>query len=289
MAQSGGFLWRIHGARPPRGSSRRGRPRSSRCRRRRRRPARRAASARSRAARRARRGRSSTSASGTPITGRSVCAATTPGSAAARPAPQIRTRRPALACGLRVLGDRVRVAVGGAHLELVLDPALGRARPSPPASARGRTRSRRGSRRVGSDTRRLRPGDVGAVVRARERDRRRAFVRDRAGLLELVGNAGHAQDPAAVRHQLLALPRGTRVEDERAGRLGRLDPFDRRACVVPRGVFAGRRRSRSPPRAARRRSACRRGRRLRPRRARRGDRPRGAAAATASRGRRTGS
>src|ERR671935_117090 len=38
--------------------------------------------------------------SGTPITGRSVCAATTPGSAAARPAPQIRTRSP------RSLADR---------------------------------------------------------------------------------------------------------------------------------------------------------------------------------------
>jgi hypothetical protein len=32
--------------------------------------------------------------SGTPITGRSVCAATTPGSAAARPAPQISTLSP---------------------------------------------------------------------------------------------------------------------------------------------------------------------------------------------------
>ena len=32
--------------------------------------------------------------SGTPITGRSVCAATTPGSAAARPAPAMITRSP---------------------------------------------------------------------------------------------------------------------------------------------------------------------------------------------------
>ena len=61
--------------------------------------------------------------SGTPITGSSVCAATTPGSAAARPAPQISTFRPRPRGAPRVLGDRVRVAVGRAHLELLGDPA----------------------------------------------------------------------------------------------------------------------------------------------------------------------
>ena len=50
--------------------------------------------------------------SGTPITGRSVWAATTPGSAAERPAPAISTRRPARARGARVLGDLVGLAVG---------------------------------------------------------------------------------------------------------------------------------------------------------------------------------
>ena len=67
---------------------------SSRCRRRPSRRGRRAASARSRAARRARRARDIDERSGTPITGSSVCAATTPGSAAASPAPQISTLIP---------------------------------------------------------------------------------------------------------------------------------------------------------------------------------------------------
>ena len=59
---------------------------------------------------------------GTPITGRSVCAATTPGSAAARPAPAISTRDPSFPRPACVLGHRVRVAVRGANLELVRDP-----------------------------------------------------------------------------------------------------------------------------------------------------------------------
>src|SRR5581483_517043 len=57
---------------------------------------------------------------GTPITGRSVCAATTPGSAAERPAPQMSTRNPRL----RALRECVRRAVRRAHLELVADLLL---------------------------------------------------------------------------------------------------------------------------------------------------------------------
>ena len=62
--------------------------------------------------------------SGTPITGRSVCAATTPGSAADRPAPAISTRKPARAGVARVLGDLVGLAVRREHAHLVADAAL---------------------------------------------------------------------------------------------------------------------------------------------------------------------
>src|SRR6185437_5822705 len=55
--------------------------------------------------------------SGTPITGRSVCAATTPGGADEH-------LQAALARSSRVLGDRTRRAVRRAHLELVADPLL---------------------------------------------------------------------------------------------------------------------------------------------------------------------
>ncbi len=61
--------------------------------------------------------------SGTPITGSSVCAATTPGSAAARPAPQISTFKPRPAARLGVLGHRVRRAMRRANLELPGDAA----------------------------------------------------------------------------------------------------------------------------------------------------------------------
>ena len=75
----------------------------------------RAASARSPAARRARRPTEVFEVSGTPITGRSVCAATTPGSAAASPAPGDDHPQPAHARVLRVLGHRVGVAVRAHH------------------------------------------------------------------------------------------------------------------------------------------------------------------------------
>ncbi len=61
--------------------------------------------------------------SGTPITGRSLCAATTPGSAAERPAPAMITLQAPLARGLRVLGDLVGVAMRRHHVDLVRDPA----------------------------------------------------------------------------------------------------------------------------------------------------------------------
>ena len=61
--------------------------------------------------------------SGTPMTGRSVCAATTPGSAADRPAPAMITRMPRICAFLAYVGDRVGLAVGGHHADLVQDAA----------------------------------------------------------------------------------------------------------------------------------------------------------------------
>ena len=83
-----------------------------------------AASARSRAARRGRPRPRSWTVSGTPITGRSVWAATTPGSAADRPAPAMITRSPRMRRVLGVVGDHLGVAVGRHHADLVQDAAV---------------------------------------------------------------------------------------------------------------------------------------------------------------------
>ena len=60
---------------------------------------------------------------GTPMTGRSVMEATTPGSAAALPAPAMITLRPRDSALERVLAHRLRVAVGREHVDLIGDAA----------------------------------------------------------------------------------------------------------------------------------------------------------------------
>src|SRR5580765_4202457 len=162
--------------------------------------------------------------SGTPITGRSVCAATTPGSAAARPAPQIRTRSPrwradfaysATASGVR-WAERTSNSC-----------AIPRASSSSIAACI-RSRSDSEPTRIpttgSANAARLREGDVAAVASAAEGDEARALVRQRARFLELVGDARHADDSSSVRDEVLALLRGPAVEDERAETLGGLDP-----------------------------------------------------------------
>ena len=62
--------------------------------------------------------------SGTPITGRSVCAATAPGQRRGEAGAADEDAEPALAGAARVLGDRVGRPVGGADLELVADAGL---------------------------------------------------------------------------------------------------------------------------------------------------------------------
>ena len=89
-----GVVARIGAASGCRGSAPRARPRCARCPRPRRPPARRAASARSRAGRRALPRSTSRTSAGRRSPAACVCAATTPGSAADRPAPAMITRRP---------------------------------------------------------------------------------------------------------------------------------------------------------------------------------------------------
>ena len=100
------------------------RRRCARCPRRRRRPARPAASARS--ASRASRPPATEvlEVSGTPITGRSVCAATTPGQGGREPGAGDDHLEPAQLRVLRVVGHRVRVAVRAHHADLEADAAL---------------------------------------------------------------------------------------------------------------------------------------------------------------------
>ena len=62
--------------------------------------------------------------SGTPITGRSVCAATDAGQRGREPGAADQHAQAALAGAARVLRDRVRRAVRRAHLELVADAVL---------------------------------------------------------------------------------------------------------------------------------------------------------------------
>src|SRR5690242_14187548 len=86
--------------------------------------------------------------------------------------------------------------------------------------------------------------DVASVVQAVERDRPRRLVGELAGLVEIVADAGHVQDPATVGQQLAASTCGTGVEDERAERLGVRDSGDRRAYVTALRVRAGGQRNR---------------------------------------------
>ena len=160
--------------------------------------------------------------SGTPITGSSVCAATTPGSAAARPAPQISTRRPAVRGRPRVLGDRVRRAMRRANLELPGDAA-----------------------RVELVERRLHPLAIRlrADQDADDRISHRSPPRCRFGSARLrmspcrplhrlarappgsVGERCHREDTSAVRDQGSVTYRRAAVEDERAGGLGLGEPL----------------------------------------------------------------
>src|SRR5438067_396687 len=66
---------------------------------------------------------------------------------------------------------------------------------------------------------------------------RRGVVGRGSGRLDGGADADDVEDPPAIRHEPPVVERCPRVEDERAGRLGVLDPVDRRAAVAALGVL----------------------------------------------------
>ena len=188
-----------------------------------------------------------------------------------RRAPRARPRASARACASSdQIARHGRAGVAGDH------GAESSARSGAPRRLRRPTRSRAMSRAVAQLPR--------TVIRVAAR-----VGAPRAPRRSSRPVAGDVQDPAAVRDEPVAAQRRAGVEDERAGRLGLLDAGDRRAGVAALRVVA--RGEHDGDRGVGRRGEldAARARRPRRRRARRAGRPRGAAGATASRGRRSGS
>src|SRR4029079_13119928 len=179
--------------------------------------------------------------SGTPITGRSVCAATAPGRAAARPAPAISTRIPrsravraysATASGLRCAertsnsyamprdwsSSSAGCIASRSDSEPTSKPTIG------PSAA---DMALRGPE-----------GDVVPVAHAAEGNQARRLVGARPRGPNVFAGRGHGEDAPAVGDELATVPRRPCVEDERAGRLGVLDAGDRRPAVAPLRVGA---------------------------------------------------
>src|SRR5262245_34324367 len=168
--------------------------------------------------------------SGTPITGRSVWAATTPGSAAARPAPQISTRSPrsraVLAYSATASGVRWADRTSNSY-------AIPRSSSSSIAACiRSRSDSEPTTMPTSANAARLRDCQVSPVPGAGERDGGSAVVGEPTRLLELVGDAGHAEDSAALRDEDVVVNRRAAVEHERAQPLRSVDALDPRAGVV---------------------------------------------------------
>src|SRR3954447_16881197 len=175
--------------------------------------------------------------SGTPITGSSVCAAQTPGSAAARPATAISTFSPRPAADSQysatAFGARWAERTSNSH-------AMPRASSSSIAACI-RSRSDSLPTRMptsGSDTGGRLQCDVVAVAHVLERDLLRCSVGAVARLAEVVADRGDVQDPATVGDELLSATRRRRVEHERPAGLRLLDPEDRRAVVPSLGIGA---------------------------------------------------
>src|SRR5439155_21164161 len=173
--------------------------------------------------------------SGTPITGRSVCAATTPGSAAARPAPAITTRRPrcravraysATASGLR-WAERtssswaIPLAESSSSAGCIRSRSESEPTRIPTSGASAVDMALRGGE-----------ADVGTRAHACKRDLPNGLVDGGAGLAEIVADRCHGQDPPAVRHEPVSVQRRPRVEDEGARGLGSGDSVDRRPTVA---------------------------------------------------------
>src|SRR6266542_5433729 len=178
---------------------------------------------------------------GTPITGRSVCAATTPGRAAASPAPAIRTRIP------RSRAPRAYSATAsGSRCAERTSSSWEIPRPASSSSA-GCMRSRSDSEPTRIPTRGRSAadtaldggqGNVAPEAHARKGDSRRGVVRGDAGRGEVVADGGHVENPPAVRDQPVAPACGAGVEDERSGSFRFSDSFDRGAGVASLRIVA---------------------------------------------------
>src|SRR5438105_2795253 len=176
--------------------------------------------------------------SGTPITGRSVWAAATPGRAAARPAPAISTRSPRT----RAPRQYSATASGVRWAERTSNScAMPRVESS---SSAGCIRSRSDSDPTRMPTRRAPAADtlaplgrhVAPVACAPEVDPLHGRIGRLPGLGHGIPRRGDGQDAPAVRDEAPAAHRGAGMEDERAVPLGVVDSLDRRPRVALRGI-----------------------------------------------------
>src|SRR6266545_7134449 len=181
--------------------------------------------------------------SGTPITGRSVWAAATPGSAAASPAPAMITLRPrsfalrqysATASGVRWAERTSSSWAIPRSLSTSTAPCMRSTSDSEP------TRMPTSGRSAGDMLPRPRvQRDVLSIAGARERDALDSRVGMIARFLDRSPDAGDVQDPPAVGDEPVAAERSAGMEDERARRLRRFHAVDRRARIALFRIAAG--------------------------------------------------
>src|SRR6185436_15284292 len=175
--------------------------------------------------------------SGTPITGRSVCAASTPGRAAARPAPAMST------CSPRPLAVRPYSATASGCLcaeRTSNSCAIPRASSSSIAAC---MRSRSDSEPTTMPTRGLdmcHGRDVLAIAHVGKGDAIARAIGKLARSNDAVADARHVENPAAVRDEAIALARRSCVKDERSFLFGFGDTLDRGADIVAGGIFPAR-------------------------------------------------
>src|SRR4051812_39430917 len=152
--------------------------------------------------------------SGTPITGSSVWAATTPGSAAASPAPVMRTRMPRDAAVVEYSATSRGFRCADSTLNSHEIPRASSSLVAASIASRSDSEPTRIPTCGASDKRCHLLRDVAAVLAAFELDPAGRGVRPLACELEGRRAARHVQDPAAVRDELAVLLGRPRVEDQ---------------------------------------------------------------------------
>src|SRR4051812_20354957 len=178
--------------------------------------------------------------SGTPMTGSSVCAATTPGSAAASPAPAISTRMPREAAVVEYSATSLGLRWAESTLNSQAIPRVSSSFVAASIASRSDSEPTRIPTCGPSDKGRHPRRDVAPVLATVEPDQSGGFVGAVAGLVQPRSEGGHVQDPATVRDEPALLLGRPRVEDAGARCLGLSDACDRRSAVSALRVFAGR-------------------------------------------------